>query len=177
MDKMNDYTIKALKQWTGRDGMGASCTLVCGGVDVATCLDEGCGGAMHIRPLDREALAAFETRVEGLDLRWPTEMGGAEVTFERPAYVVNTLIDEELTRRRFARVCKTSILYRLAGDPKDSYRRMAIPKGRSAAEGCAFVRSHYRDQNVVEIVNEAIAAPSAPARKARSRKARAQATP
>jgi hypothetical protein len=165
---MDEYTIKGLKTWTGRQGVAASGTLMLGRVEVAAFRDEANGGCMIIRPLDRPAYDAWAALVAAADLRWPADMGGKTVDFEREDFAINRMVDAELERRTLARWCKTYLVFRLDGDAAGSFRKLTVPAGRTAAEAAAFVRGRYeREGRIVEILNDRFSAPATPARKTR----------
>lgn len=165
MDTSSGYAIKGLRTWKGRQGVGCSGKLVLDKVEVASFHDDANGGAMCIEPRDRPAFNAWLSWVGKQSLMWPGEAGKREpVTFEREAFVINALVDAELERRQLARWCKTDLLFRLQGDREGHYRRVPIPRGRTAEQGVAFVRAHYQGR-VVEVANERFMKPAKPARK------------
>lgn len=50
-----NWTVKNVKSWTGRDGIGTECSLYRDGKKVARCLDDGNGGEMHFEWADWKA--------------------------------------------------------------------------------------------------------------------------
>lgn len=127
------YSVTGIKTFTGMEGpSGLNAKLRCDGKIVADLLDEGCGGALHFRWIDRADLPAFEAFVT----EWYAGDKAAQAddqgiagrdytpdTFGKMETWVNRKVDEHLTNKRLLRAAKKSTLFRLAGDGDGVWRQ------------------------------------------------------
>lgn len=107
--------IKKAKSMPGRDGIAWYCDLWIGGAIAANVRDDGHGGEIDFRWIDRRHMAAFNAWAATL----PPTFGDAPCN---GGYAVARMMDEADARRRLARSCKKKTLFRLPDDSPDSVR-------------------------------------------------------
>jgi hypothetical protein len=151
-------TLKGVKTFKGREGVGLNANLLFDGEVVAECLDEGCGGEMRIYWRDHshgqsKTEEEVTTYIASLNLTPEiVTFRGAE-PFEMPynlPHIIDTLVDGLETEKRYKRLCKTQTLVRL----KDGQvRAFKVQFGKAAKD--AILRKFGAE--VVSFINEELA--------------------
>lgn len=168
------YEVKNVKGFMGMDCPGFNATLYRDGVKVAFLIDDGNGGEVSFDWVDRsgprvevpwvnhqnEAIVIRGCTVEegklydflrGKTWNMGPELGGKDIQTD-PGYFVSELVGEFEDAKRFNRLCKTKVLFRLKTDKKGEWRTF---KGAFTKQIKDWIVSKYGDQ-VESIMNETV---------------------
>lgn len=128
----DQYGLRGIKTFQGRDGYGLNATLTRNGKAVCTLLDEGCGGMMFFDWHDRRGGASaeedrFKAFIEIQRAEIPADKKNEYDMNEREMFDgemwVNQKVDEIQNERRFKRICKTKTLFQVGDEiGSDSFR-------------------------------------------------------
>lgn len=140
------YTLKGVKTFRGRDGIGLNATLCRDGKEVAFLVDEGCGGMvffqwndrMHGKSPEEDLFQAF---IETERAKIPADKVNEHGMNERERFDgemwVNALVDEMENAKRLRRLSKTHTLYQIGAEigGEDFWKRKGVgPQVRAAIE-------------------------------------------
>jgi hypothetical protein len=116
------YSLKGIKLFKGMDGLGLNATLLRDGKAVCDLVDEGCGGMLYFRWLDRKGgVSAEETlwdafiasEKEKKDDVKKDEMGHTERYWFDGEMWVNQEVDRLETAKRLRKLCKTHTVFQV----------------------------------------------------------------
>ena len=136
------YSIKGFKSCTSTDGEAFSLTLLKNGKKIGTVHNSGTGAPNHY-DLDCGEMAELKTAARSV----------LDEGFEVEDVFIENLINDWDNDKRFRRLCKKSIIYRIMGDKAGQYRQwVTIFSSDKALE----IRNHFKAKNVEveEILNE-----------------------
>ena len=142
-----DYNVKGVKSFRGMEGQGFNATLFRGKVKIAFVINEANGGCYHYD---------WFNRAEDKILRDYCESLPREVVYDMdvpvdPDMLVGALVDKYESDKKLSRLCKTSTLFRLKGDPEDGYQIYRKVLYNEAMK--KFLTEKYGD-TIEEIFNE-----------------------
>ena len=151
------YKIKGLKLFDTNDGYAFSASVYLNGKKVGSVQNSGHGGPNSYDPVIpkgmkpeayRKANDAFIKGLQAQALKIdPT------ATFETEDLLIGALVDDFENEKRFKRLCKTKVLFRLKGDDKGEYRTISV---KFSNEVKAKVLDQYKKQGkeIIEFLNE-----------------------
>lgn len=160
------YSVKNVKSFEGREGLGYNCTLYCGKQRVATVIDSANGGEAQFRWLDHDAPAvevtydcygrtvtrkatpneaAFLNFIKGKTY----EAYGSTYNYDGSAYVAKLVDDFEATKQ-FKRWCRKKTVFRVKGDAPDRWRTISVMYREDIKQE---LERRYGDQ-LEEVLNE-----------------------
>jgi hypothetical protein len=153
------YQVKAIKSGIGHDRAGWQCSFYREGRRIASVCDDGWGGEVDFEWFDREdvvetpcrvsitgedhpdggtyKVSREEARLIAFCKKLPKWKCGDEDAWTSPEIFIEGLINEELDRRYWRRLCRTQVLYRTSEDEADeeldenAWRTLRIKDGRS----------------------------------------------
>ena len=135
------YSIKNVKTFKGMEGCGGfNCTIYKDGKRIGTAIDSDNGGPVLIRIQDATEYRVFIEHAKAQPFVHD---------FEPDSQLINKMIDAVLHQRWLKRKCKKQTLFRLKGDPSDSFRTISHPY-------CGEVMAHLRKthgSNLIELYN------------------------
>ena len=114
-----DYSVKGVKSFRGMEGQGFNATLYRGKIKIAFVIDEANGGCYHYDWFNRAEEKILMDYCESL----PKEAvyDDMEISVD-PDMLVGALVDKYENDKKFSRLCKTSTVFRLKGDPDGQYQ-------------------------------------------------------
>ena len=142
------YSVKGLKSWQAREGIGYQYSLCENGKKVAFVHDEGRGGEIEIDFKDPAARERFDAFLATLPLEKNSFTG--EMDPVRDWGFVAELADTHEQDQRFKRQCRTKTLIVLKSNEPDQY---TIYKRSFDAEFKALLEKKH-GEDLVEIINE-----------------------
>jgi len=139
-------TAKNYKSCDGRNGPDAafSCTLYIDGKRAAVVRNEGCGGCNDYDWFDRSLRQPFLDHCAALH---------PDRKFEVEDHVVACLLDALETEKQVKRLCRKSVVFRLAGDKADAYRILTVKWAGNEGRVRTYLQGKH-GADLVEIVNE-----------------------
>jgi len=152
-----DYSVKNVKTFNGREGIGFNATLYKGKTKIAECIDDAHGGETMIRfyPEHRNEEQILVEHCKGLP---PVKLfGTSDELFDiTPDMFIEDLINEYQKQKdinKIKKACSTQTLYRLKNQQKGEYY---ISKQPYDARVKMLLELKHRD-NLAEIFNETFA--------------------
>lgn len=143
------YTIKAVKSFTGREGLGFNSKLYRDGKLIGTVSDMAHGGMLdfNLNQGEKELLEAHCKILPKYVRDWCPE--GMDVT---PDCFVTDLADVFLQRRKFKNKCRKKILFRLKSNKEGEFYIIDMPYSAVMKKS---IEDKYGD-DLVEIINETV---------------------
>lgn len=164
------YEVRNVKGFMGMDVPGYNATLYRDGVKVALVIDEGSGGETQFQWLDWQAPkvevpwqdyqgkpwsvhctpeeAKLYEFIRGKT--WDSKVSG-KVQMDIGMFV-SGLVDEYENAKRFKRICKDKVLFRVKGDKADEWRTIKAAFSKRVKD---YIVSKYGDQ-LEAIMNESL---------------------
>lgn len=144
----NPYSVKNVKTFTGREGYGMNASLYKDGKRLGMVRDMANGGEFdydfdwkHVEELEEFANKYLKEHPVIFNGK-PMDYGGRDV-------FVDQMIEEFEIEKQHRSWCRKNIVFRLKGDPQDSWRTM---KGPASPTMHDYVQRHY--PNLEEILND-----------------------
>lgn len=152
-----DYSVKNVKSFMGREGMGFNCSLYRNGKRIGFCVDDASGGEMHPIQWETGVNAKEEQRLLNehiASLPKVQSSYGMELTIDEGWFVTELVSKFELEKdiRKIKNQCKTKILFRTNNCKRGSYYIQKNPYNEIMAKK---LRAKYEDD--IEIFNEVFA--------------------
>jgi len=160
---MSEYTVKSVKTFRGREGMGFNATLCRDGKKVALVDDAANGGSYSYHWLDYKEGRKVEVDIvnwqgKAVKMHCTPEQAKfvehvrahTKETFEPEDRFVVDLVDDFEEAKTLKRWCRTKTVIILKGDAKGNYHTF---NDKYSAAMKAYIEKKYGDQ-VAEIVNE-----------------------
>lgn len=147
------FTLKGLKMYPrlSTDSEAFSATLYFDGKKLADCTDDGNGGCVDVRFLDRSNEKPFYDWIKSQpERRYEADehMSAFSVPYD-DEHLVHDLMNAELERRDWVKVCKKGIVYTREGQDGDSFWTWKVAY---TPDNAAKLRAKFGD--VTEIINE-----------------------
>jgi hypothetical protein len=161
--KLSDYTLKAVKQFTGREGPGFNANLYRGNKKVAFVYDDASGGPYGFDWVDyAEARVAVqntnsagepftvrmtpeEARFNALTVGKTMEAWGTTLTYD-----MDLLVSDLLDAYELKKACRTKTLFRTKDNGDDEHMLAKVKYSPAVKQR---LEREYGD-NLVEIINE-----------------------
>jgi hypothetical protein len=153
--KEHKYSVKSVKEFQGREGMGFECTLYHDGKKLGGVTDTCDGGGMAEFRIPREAEEALDAFCKSLPKeKWSMEGASGEYEIDSTMFVGH-LVDEFKLKKQLKRWCKTKVVFRVKNMKEGEYRTVS---GQYDKEVKAMILKTYAGQEP-EIINERFVAP------------------
>lgn len=138
------YTVKNIKTFRGRDGLGVNCSLYKDGKRIGTVDDMANGGQYDYGLINDEWIKLME-HVRTLP---PVEFHGSTLEHLNPDMFIGDLINDALEDKDLKRACKTKTI--ITVKDADGYFEYARKYGPESAENL----HKWHGDNLKEIINE-----------------------
>jgi hypothetical protein len=150
----NPYSVKGVKSFQGREGMGYECSVYKDGKRIGTVTDVCNGGGMlQMNLKTREEETALEEYCKALPKLSYMHDGKENFYDNDPCIFIGKLVDEFENKARMKKMCKGKTCYRLTTDADpNTYWSMKRPFD-------ATIKKHLQEKygdTLAEIINESL---------------------
>lgn len=150
--KKESYTIKNLKTFKGREGMGGfNTSLYRDGDKIATVVNDDSGGETYFDFTSNTERELLQILCKSLPPQAPDEYFPDGLAVDMDMFI-HILVGEYEQEKYYRRKCKTYVLWKLTTDEPDAYRQVKA-SSEIQTRVIAKVRDKYGD-DVKEIINE-----------------------
>lgn len=152
-----EYSVKKVKSFMGREGLGYNCDLYRGSKKIGFCMDDAGGGGMYpIEWVDKSEEKLFNDHVASLP---KVKSHGMDLTIDQGWFVEELVNEFELQKdvKKMRKQCETKTLYRPLDAKQGQYYIHAVPYSEQVKG--AIIKKHGEK---VEIFNEVLAAGKIP---------------
>ena len=149
-----DYSVKKVKSFTGREGLGFNADLYRGKKKIAFAYDDASGGDVRIDWIEKGEAKLLEDHVAKLPKVNSGFEGIAPLKVDMGWFVTHCVsrFEQQADIRKMIKKCKTHTLFKHKESKNNSYMSISVPLNDKMRDG---LRKQYG--NDVEIFNDVLA--------------------